>query len=188
MAYLFDVLPFPYGCRMTDLWKGPWVDDPHDREIAMGHLVKLPDGQLADVESDFLASHLPFHAGGFGGVYADGNAWLFVVQQGPPDASDVLAHGSDPFQVMRDSLDRALSFNPGAAPVFEVRVDQRRPRRGVRLAGDPDRPRSRLAGRRPAERSAGGVLRRPSGRHRGWLPGRLRLPRYRARLRSRRLP
>ena len=84
MAYLFDVLPFPYGCRMTDLWKGPWVDDPHDREIAMGHLVKLPDAQLADVESDFLASHLPFHAGGFGGVYADGNAWLFVVQQGPP--------------------------------------------------------------------------------------------------------
>ena len=121
MTYFFDTLPFPDGSRMANIWKESWVDDPEDAHLAIGHFVQLPDGQHADVEADFLTSHLPLQVGGFAGVYSDGNPWLFVLQIVPADASAFLAGDDDPLWAARDALDRALAFNPGAEMTLELR-------------------------------------------------------------------
>ena len=121
MTYLFNTLPFPDGSRMTNIWKASWVDDPKDANLVIGHLIRLPDGQHADVEADFLTSHLPLQAGGIAGVFIDDNPWLFVLQIVPADASAFLAGDDDPLWPARDALDRALSFNPGAEMTVELR-------------------------------------------------------------------
>ena len=121
MTYFFNAIRFPSESRMTKIWSDPWIDDPQAGHIAIGHFIELPNAQDEGVEGDFLKSHMPFQCGGFGGVHADGNPWLFVLQHGHPSASTLVADDSDPFWAMRDSLDRALSFNSGARMTQELR-------------------------------------------------------------------
>ena len=63
MGFLFEVLDFPEGSRMTDLWNNTWAEPAMGEEIASGHFIHLGDDQHVDVETDFLSSHLPFQRG-----------------------------------------------------------------------------------------------------------------------------
>jgi hypothetical protein len=77
-------------------------------------LVVFPPDQDPVVESDFMCSHLPFHVGGFHGVFPDGQGWMVVLQKAPASASLVQMAASDPHWALVDSIQRALRFNYGA--------------------------------------------------------------------------
>jgi hypothetical protein len=119
MTYLFTTVHFPPGSRMTGIWNNRAVDAPLGDEIASGHFIRLPDDQHVEVESDFLTSHMPFWVAGFGGVFPNGEPWLFVLQKAPMESAARLVGQSDPAWPLRDSLDRALRFNHGAAVMGE---------------------------------------------------------------------
>jgi hypothetical protein len=114
MTYLYNVLPFPAGSRLTGIWSNRDVDPSVADGIASGHLILLPDDQHAEVEGDFLTSHMPFWVAALGGALPDGQPWLFIVQKAPADVSFGLVGADDPAWVLRDSLFRALRFNDGA--------------------------------------------------------------------------
>ncbi len=57
---------------------------------------------------------MPFWVAGFGGVFPDGQPWLFVLQKAPADVAVRLLGIDDPAWPLRDSLFRALRFNDGA--------------------------------------------------------------------------
>ena len=120
MGYLFNSLPFSDRSRMSNVWHGPWSDERREEHIAAGHLIDLPSDQHADVESDFLMNHLPFHTGGFAGYSGNGEPFLFVLQQTTLSAHALRRDANDPYAVIRDSLDRALEFNPGAEVSAEL--------------------------------------------------------------------
>lgn len=129
MAHLFEVLEFPDGSRMTNVWNNTWADEARGDEVASGHFIELGAEQDVGVESDFLSSHLPFTVAGLGGLYPDGKPWMFVMQKAsaggtPGLLGEVDPHGVrcavDPHGVLGDSLDRALAFNPEAVAVREL--------------------------------------------------------------------
>lgn len=120
MGFLFEVLDFPDGSRMTDLWNNTWAEPATGEEIASGHFIHLGDDQHVDVETDFLSSHLPFNVAGFGGVFPDGKPWMFVMQKAPADLATRLRGEDDPHSLLRGSLDRAMSFNPDALVAEEL--------------------------------------------------------------------
>ncbi|MER2083030.1 MULTISPECIES: hypothetical protein [Rhodococcus] len=120
MGFLFEVLDFPDGSRMTDLWNNTWAEPATGEEIASGHFIHLGDDQHVDVETDFLSSHLPFNVAGFGGVFPDGKPWMFAMQKAPADLATRLRGEDDPHSLLRGSLDRAMSFNPDALVAEEL--------------------------------------------------------------------
>jgi len=116
VAYLFGVLGFPDYSRLTQLWNNTWAPPIYDG-VATAHYVSLGDDQDADVESDFLSSHLPLHVGGFGGAYPDGRAWTVILQAAPTEesASELTVQG-----LLSSEVDRALAFNTAATLQKEV--------------------------------------------------------------------
>ncbi|MDI9916578.1 hypothetical protein [Rhodococcus sp. IEGM 1379] len=120
MGFLFELLDFPDGSRMTDLWNNSWADEATGEEIASGHFIHLGDDQHVDVETDFLSSHLPFHVAGFGGAFPDGKPWMFVMQKAPADIAILLRGQEDPHAMLREALDRAMEFNPDAIVAEEL--------------------------------------------------------------------
>lgn len=120
MGYLFNNLEFPTPSRMTDLWNNTWIDAPEGKEIAAGHFIELGAEQHVDVETDFLSSHMPFHVAGFGGLYPNGKPWMFIMQKAPADTSARLFGDEDAHRVLRDSMTRALTYNPEAVMVKEL--------------------------------------------------------------------
>ena len=77
------------------------------------HVLHLPPDQGADVESDFLSSHLPFALGGAAGVHPDGSAWVMVLQQTAQAQDPDLSFGEE-VGILDHAVYRAISFNPGA--------------------------------------------------------------------------
>ncbi|KJF24565.1 hypothetical protein C7T36_12065 [Rhodococcus sp. AD45-ID] len=120
MGFLFELLDFPDGSRMTDLWNNTWADEAKSEEIASGHFIHLGDDQHVDVEADFLSSHLPFHVAGFGGTFPDGKPWMFIMQKAPADIAILLRGQEDPHFMLREALDRAMEFNPDALVAEEM--------------------------------------------------------------------
>lgn len=119
MVYLFSELPFLEGSRMTGVSHFTPAGARSTDSVALGQFINLPEGQDSEAESEFLGSHLPFRAGGFQGVYPDGNCWLLVLQHAPSDSSARLG-ATDRSLAMRDAMTRALAFNPGASVVCEM--------------------------------------------------------------------
>jgi hypothetical protein len=116
MALLFDVIDFPPLSRMTGIWTNSTHDADVGDEVAMAQLIVFPPDQDPVVESDFLCSHLPFHVGGFHGVFPDAQGWMVVLQKAPASASTDLMSASERRWVLVDGVDRALRFNYGAEP------------------------------------------------------------------------
>ena len=112
MAHLFEVLGFPDGSRMTNVWNNTWADEARGDEVASGHFVELGADQDVGVESDFLSSHLPFNVAGLGGLFPDGKPWMFVMQKASAAGTPGLLGEVDPHGVLRGSLDRALPSIP----------------------------------------------------------------------------
>ena len=110
MAVFFDLLPLQARSRMTGVWTSRVSDYGHHPLHMSGHFIALGAGQDADVEWDFLGSHLPFHVGGVTGVGPDGRPWVFITQvapdQGDPDAA---------LDCMTDAVLRAIEFNGEAS-------------------------------------------------------------------------
>jgi hypothetical protein len=125
MTHFFNRLMFPDFSRITGIWTNQDWGTPTDDDLAIGHLVRLPADQDPSLESDFLCSHMPFHVGGFSGLYPDGSPWLFILQVAPAGAS-ILVGEDDPLWVMRDHLTRALRFNKGADVEDELSWDRER--------------------------------------------------------------
>lgn len=125
MAHLFEVLGFPDGSRMTNVWNNTWADEARGDEVASGHFVELGADQDVGVESDFLSSHLPFNVAGLGGLFPDGKPWMFVMQKASAAGTPGLLGEVDPHGVLRGSLDRAPAFNPEAVAVHEFRWSHR---------------------------------------------------------------
>lgn len=121
MAYLYDQLPFLEGGRRTALWTDARSDDPAEDHLVAGHHLYLPTDQHVSLEDDFLTSHLPLFICGFGGVAVDGRPWLVVLQQASPVTHLSRADSADAYWPMRESLNRALSLNPGARVTTELR-------------------------------------------------------------------
>ncbi len=117
MAYLFNVLPLPDGCRFTGLSHTRSV--PHDRtgDVVHAAFVALPSDQHGEVEADFLSSHLPFSLGTVEGRFPDGSPWLLLLQH----ASAAVGPQEQQRRALELSLTRALELNPRAA-VEEVRA------------------------------------------------------------------
>ncbi len=120
MAYLFGVLDFLADGRLTGVWNYTRADPPAGEEVGSGHFVWLPSEQHADVESDFLSSHMPLHVGGLSGVDAEGDPWLFILQKCPVNSGLRLPSSDDPFQPLQQALGRALQFNPDATVGLEL--------------------------------------------------------------------
>lgn len=114
MTFLFNTLDFPADSRMTGIWSNRNIDPPVGDELASGHFIRLPGDQHVELEGDFLNAHMPFWVAGFGGVFPDGQPWLFVLQKAPADVAVRLLGIDDPAWPLRDSLFRALRFNDGA--------------------------------------------------------------------------
>ena len=134
MTYLFSELDRLIGSRLTGILMNSLADAPTDDDVAIGHLVVLPDDQDADLECDFLISHMPFWVGALMGAFPDGSPWAFVIQKAPATAS-VLVGQQDPAWVLRDSLSRALRFNHGAYVETEVLLTRFQLWRAYSLAG-----------------------------------------------------
>lgn len=114
MALLFNVIEFPDLSRMTGVWTNSTHDADAGDEVTLAQLIVFPPDQDPVVESDFLCSHLPFHVGGFHGVFPDGQGWMVVLQKAPASASTGLMAASEPHWALVDGIDRALRFNYGA--------------------------------------------------------------------------
>ncbi|MDQ1250339.1 MAG: hypothetical protein QG597_4718 [Actinomycetota bacterium] len=114
MPLLFNSFDFPALSRMTGIWTNSTHDPDAGDDVTLAQLVVLPPDQDPVVESDFMCSHLPFHVGGFHGVFPDGQGWMVVLQKAPASASLVQMAASDPHWALVDSIQRALRFNYGA--------------------------------------------------------------------------
>lgn len=115
MAYFFDELDFLVGGRLTDLGYTSdrlWPADLDDEIVVLGQYLQLPRGQHVELEEDFLGSHLPFRRASFGGRDIDDDPWLFMLQAVPRSVvTDVHGPDADSYEVMRESMSRALSYN-----------------------------------------------------------------------------
>lgn len=120
MTHLYNRLQFPPESRMRGIWTRSDVPAPTDDDIVMGHLIQLPADQDPDVESDFLSSHMPFHVGGFSGVYPNGGPWVFILQVCPAAAGALVGRPDEALWVMRDALNRALRLNHEAEVLSEL--------------------------------------------------------------------
>lgn len=109
MAVFFNLLPLEPRSRMTGVWTSRVPDYGNNSLHMCGHFIMLGAGQDADVEWDFIGSHLPFHSGGLTGVGPGGTPWVFIIQVAPdlgdPDAA---------VDRMTDAVSRVLDFNPEA--------------------------------------------------------------------------
>lgn len=109
MAVFFNLLPLEPRSRMTGVWTSRVPDYGNNTLHMCGHFIMLGAGQDADVEWDFIGSHLPFHSGGLTGVGPGGTPWVFIIQVAPdlgdPDAA---------VDRMTDAVSRVLDFNPEA--------------------------------------------------------------------------
>lgn len=114
MAHLFNVIDFPALSRMTGIWTNSTHDADVGDEVALAQLIVFPPDQDPVVESDFLCGHLPFHVGGFHGVFPDGQGWAVVLQKASAATSMELMAASESHWVLVDAIDRALRFNYGA--------------------------------------------------------------------------
>lgn len=114
MAYLFNVIEFPALSRMTGIWTNSTLDADAGDEVTLAQLIVFPPDQDPVVESDFLCSHIPFHVGGFHGVFPNGQGWAVILQKAPAAASCELIGASESHWVLVDAIDRALRFNYGA--------------------------------------------------------------------------
>lgn len=120
MGYLFTAVRFPQFSRMTGIWTNSWTDQPTGPEVAVGHLVDLAPDQDPVVESDFLSSHLPFHVGGFHGVYPDGRGFVLMLAKSPADVARLVGAG-DAHWPMDAAMGRALGYCDGAVLSQELR-------------------------------------------------------------------
>jgi hypothetical protein len=123
MTHLFNRLQFPGYSRITGIWTNQAWTGRTDSDVAVGHLIRLPWDQDPSLEGSFLCSHLPFHVGGFSGLYPDGSPWLFILQVAPADASALVGE-DDTLWTLRDGLSRALRFNHEAGVVDELAWDR----------------------------------------------------------------
>ena len=108
VGYLFDAFDFEPGSRMTGLWHAGVGYNEGEPPVAMASLVQFGPDQHDELESDFFASHLPYHFGGFHGVGPDGHPWAVMLQVAPISAALL---GGDPYWPMLDGLDRAWHYN-----------------------------------------------------------------------------
>lgn len=110
MSYLFDVLPLPPGCRFTGLSHTRAVPADRSGDVVHAGFVALPSDQHAEVEADFLSSHLPFSLGAINGRFPDGSPWLLLLQH----ASAAVGAEEQQRRALELSLTRALELNPAA--------------------------------------------------------------------------
>lgn len=113
MSFLFELVQFPEGSRLTHVWDNRRVEQSRTGRTVSAHFVRLPNDQHADIESDFVSSHLPFSLGGIAGVHPDGAPWLLVLQQAAGFADSPLSF-SEEMGILDHAVWRAMSFNPGA--------------------------------------------------------------------------
>lgn len=114
MALLFTDFDFPDMSRMTGIWINKTHDPDVGNEVALAQMIILSADQDPAVESDFLCSHLPFHIGGFHGVFADGQAWLVIIQKASAALSKHMVSATDPHWILVDGISRVLRYNAGA--------------------------------------------------------------------------
>ncbi len=98
---------------MTHVWDSRRVESERAGPTVSVHVVHLPPDQGADVESDFLSSHLPFALGGVAGVHPDGSAWILVLQQTARAQDPEMSFGEE-LGILDRAVWRAIAFNPGA--------------------------------------------------------------------------
>lgn len=113
MAILFNLAPLAEGSRLTHVWDNRRISQERTGQTVSAHFVRLPQDQHADIESDFVSSHLPFSLGGAAGVLPDGEPWLLVLQQAAAFSGAPLSM-SEEMGILHHALWRAMSFNPGA--------------------------------------------------------------------------
>lgn len=113
MAFLFDIAPLPSGCRHTFVWDDRRRGHERTGQTVTAHFVVLPGDQHADIESDFVSSHLPFSIGGVAGTFPDGSPWLLVLQlaASPPERP---WFRSEELRVLDQAMRRIEDLNPGA--------------------------------------------------------------------------
>lgn len=119
MGYFFETFPFEADSRMTGIWHAALDVDPDQEVAVMATLVQLGRDQHDELESDFLASQMPFHFGGFHGVGPDGHPWAVMLQMAPASAAKLV--DGRLFWPLLDGLDRALHYN-WEASVVDQRV------------------------------------------------------------------
>lgn len=112
MGWLFEVLPFEAGSRLTGIWDAGVDDDGEDLCVCVTK-VALGAGQDPVVEASFLGAHLPYRFGGINGVGPEGRPWTVLLQVAPAEVAQRVGAISD-FWPMLDGLDRALRLNPEA--------------------------------------------------------------------------
>jgi hypothetical protein len=109
-ALLFEAVPHVVGSRMTSVWHHRRDERDRSGDWALMHFVELGADQHVEVEGDFLSSHLPFSAGGIGGVFPNGKPWLLVLQQSVP-LTNRDGEGNAELGAMDMALWRALRHN-----------------------------------------------------------------------------
>lgn len=124
MAYFWDKLGFLEGGRFTALQYMSlrrWPDELEPDVVILGQFLWLPTGQHVDVETDFLASHLPYHSAIFGGVDREEDPWVFSLQTVPASmVRQARGAGADPYEAMREAMGNALTYNRHAHVAIEV--------------------------------------------------------------------
>ena len=120
MSFLFIQMKMLDNSRLQGVWTGPRNQGSLHNEICVGQLINLAQFQDPEVESEFLASHLPFCFGGLYGVYPDGSGWVFILQKAPGDVSQYVGNQEGGHNVLDAALSRTLSFNDQAELVISL--------------------------------------------------------------------
>lgn len=130
MSPLFDWFIDEDGCRLTGIWRSPWIGDAEATGLRfLASRVDLGKQDDGAVEASFISSHLPWSFGGIHGVDPAGTPWLIVLQLAPEPAG-ALVGSAHPYWVMADGLDRALRRH-GEAAVWDQQDGVGLDRRGL---------------------------------------------------------
>lgn len=114
MAFLFERLSVTG--RLQYISHQAEARDFEGDQIAVIHLLNVPDGQDVDAQLGFITSQLPTFVAGFGGTYDDGSQWMITFERGP-------AHGGtrqSDIRKMRRHLARVIELDQAIEVVQEL--------------------------------------------------------------------
>lgn len=90
-------------------------------QLAVIHLIEVPDDQDVAAQLEFIAAQLPTCVAGFGGTYEDGSQWVVTFERGPLAAGGKATAVRD----LRLHLAHMQALNPRAKVAQQVVLTRR---------------------------------------------------------------
>jgi hypothetical protein len=119
MALLYELLNV--SGRLQYISHQSLARDFDGDQLAMIHLITVPDDQDVDAQLEFISAQLPTCVAGFGGTYEDGSKWVVTFERGPLGAGGKATAVRD----LRLHLAHMNALNPRVKVVQQVVLTRR---------------------------------------------------------------